>query len=140
MLTIAAVCFKRWRNESPKLYNCLGSENYPHMTSEDIKTIEGKLDVMLPHPFVEAALSGAFKDPLHDDPGSIVGINMSLRSGDFGDENWNPNLVAFGHDGGGNYFCIDVQNIDAGVFLRDHETLETTKEHESFSRFIQEWT
>jgi hypothetical protein len=110
------------------------------MTPQDIAAIEAGLNVVLPAPFVDAALSGAFKDPLHDDPGSILAINTSFRAGDYGDADWNPNLLAFGHDGGGNYFCVDVQDLEAGVFVRDHETLEVTRENESFSRFIQEWT
>ncbi len=106
------------------------------MTSADIKTIEDQLGIVLPLPYVEAALAGAFTDPLHDDPGSIIGINKSFRSGDFGDQHWNKNFLAFGHDGAGNYFCIDVQNIGTGVFVRDHETLAVTKEHDSFSIFF----
>lgn len=109
------------------------------MTYNDISTIEEQLGIVLPRPFVEAALSGTLKDPLHDDPGSIVGINKSFRSGDFGDQDWNKSLFAFGHDGAGNYFCIDVQDVGAGVFVRDHETLAITKEHDSFSDFLQQW-
>lgn len=109
------------------------------MTSNDITFIQEQLGITLPLPFVEAALSGALNDPLHDDPGSIVGINRSFRGGDFGDKDWNKNLLAFGHDGCGNYFCINVQNIDAGVFIRDHETLTITREHDSFSSFLKQW-
>jgi cell wall assembly regulator SMI1 len=110
------------------------------MTPADITTIEEELGVDLPSPFVEAALSGAFTDTLHDHLGSIVGINTSFRSGDFGDQDWNKNLIAFGHDGAGNYFCIDVLNIGDGVFVRDHETLAISKEHDSFSDFLQQWS
>ena len=110
------------------------------MTHQDIETIEAQLGVSLPQPYVEAALSGEFEDPILDDAQSIIGINRSFRSGDFGDANWSDKLLAFGHDGGGNYYCIDVQNFDAGVFLRDHETLEVHKAYESFGRFLQEWS
>ena len=110
------------------------------MTQQDLNTIEEHLGMSLPNSYVTAALSGVFSEPIHNDAQSIIGINMALRSGEFGDASWNPNLLAFGHDGGGNYYCIDVQDLGAGVFLRDHETLEVHRVYESFTLFQLEWT
>lgn len=109
------------------------------MTPQDIESIQVELGVTLPPAFIAAGLSGSFQDPLHDSAAAIIGINRSFRSGDFGDEHWNPKLIAFGHDGGGNYFCIDVTDFEAGVFMRDHETYEITKEYDSFDQFMGEW-
>ena len=109
------------------------------MTPDDIADIEAQLGVVLPKAYVQAALADRFADPVHDDAQSIIAINSAFRAGEFGDENWSSKLVAIGHDGGGNYFCLDTGAPDGGVYLRDHETLEVAKEYESFDEFLAQW-
>lgn len=87
-----------------------------------------------------AATVGEFSDPIHDNARHIVGINSAFRSGEFGDQNWDEQLFAFGHDGAGNYFCFYTTKIDEGVFLRDHETREITKECNSFDNLLLQWS
>jgi len=42
--------------------------------------------------------------------------------------------------GAGNYFCLYTTKIDEGVFLRDHEIHEITKEYDSFDEFLLKWS
>ena len=109
------------------------------MTQQEIASIEAHLNVVLPQPYKEAALAGRFADPIHDDAKSIIAINSAFRVGDYGDDGWRNNLLAFGHDGGGNYFCLDTDLFDSGVYVRDHETLDVNKEYDSFAAFLAEW-
>jgi hypothetical protein len=109
------------------------------MTPSEISSIETQLKLKLPEPYVHAANAGRFCDPIHDDAQSIVAINLSFRTGEYGDTNWRPSLVAFGHDGAGNCFCLDTESFDSGVYIRDHETLEVTREYDSFDAFLHEW-
>jgi SMI1-KNR4 cell-wall len=109
------------------------------MTQEEIASIEANLDVVLPQPYKEAALAGRFADPIHDDAKSIIAINFAFRAGDYGDNGWRNNLVAIGHDGGGNYFCLDTDSFDSVVYVRDHETLNVSKEYDNFDAFVAEW-
>ena len=45
------------------------------MTHDDIETIEASLGVTLPSEYIDAATTGDFSDPIHDQPRHIVGIN-----------------------------------------------------------------
>ena len=109
------------------------------MIDSQLNKIETDLGIILPSQYRDAALSGEFKDPIHDDPESIISINREFRDGIYGDENWPSTLFAFGHDGAGNYFCIDTNSADATVYLRDHEILEIMLESPSFSAWLHEW-
>ncbi len=109
------------------------------MTQEEIASIEAHLDVVLPQPYKEAALAGQFAEPIHNDAKSIIAINSAFRAGEYGDEGWRSNLVAIGHDGCGNYFCLDADSFDSGVYIRDHETLNVSREYDSFDAFVAEW-
>ena len=109
------------------------------MTNEEILMIEAQLEVVLPSYYKQAALAGRFAEPIHADAKTIVAINRAFRNGDFGDEQWHHQMVAIGHDGGGNYFCLSTNSPDSGVYLRDHETLEVALEYDSFDAFVSEW-
>ena len=109
------------------------------MTNEDIATIEAQLEVVLPSYYKLVALAGRFADPIHDDAKTIVAINRAFRNGDFGDEEWHHQMVAIGHDGSGNYFCLRTDSPSSGVYLRDHETLAVTQEYDTFDAFVLEW-
>jgi hypothetical protein len=110
------------------------------MTDNDVKLIEARLGVALPERYKDAALAGQLKDPIHDDSQSIIAINTAFRAGEFGDQQWRPSLIAFGHDGAGNYYCFDSDAFDSGIYMRDHETLEITKEYDTFDEFLPAWT
>ena len=110
------------------------------MTDDDIEQIKTSLGVALPDKYIQAALAGELRDPLHDDPKSIIGINSAFRNGEFGDQNWRPALIAFGHDGAGNYFCFDSDIFDSRIYLRDHETMEITPVYKTFEELLAEWT
>ena len=109
------------------------------MTPDDIANIEAQLNVVLPKPYVEAALAGRFTDPIHEDAQAIIAINGAFREGEFGDEDWRGSLVAIGHDGGGNYFCLDTDASDSAFYLRDHETLDVAQAYENFDAFLAAW-
>lgn len=109
------------------------------MTHEEIASIETHLDVVLPRPYKSVALAGRFAEPIHNDATSIIAINSAFRAGEFGDEGWRRNLVAIGHDGSGNYFCLDTDSFESGVYIRDHETLNVSREFDSFDAFVAEW-
>ena len=110
------------------------------MTNDEVEMIEAGLGITLPPEYVVAATAGEFSDPIHDNARHILGINSAFRSGEFGDQDWDEQLFAFGHDGAGNYFCFYTAKIDDGVFLRDHETLEITQEYDSFNDFLLQWS
>lgn len=109
------------------------------MKIEDLNLIESALGIALPGCYRSAALDNRFQEPIHDDAQSIIAINRSFRNGDYGDEQWPPSLFAMGHDGAGNYFCIDVDHADKGVLLRDHETQEISPCAESIAEWLEEW-
>ena len=109
------------------------------MTQDDVENIEAQLHIVLPQPYIQAALAGQFADPIHDDAQSIIGINSAFRAGDFGDEDWRGHLIAIGHDGAGNYFCLDTESPESGVYVRDHETLNISKQFDSFAAFLSAW-
>ena len=110
------------------------------MTTQDLDQIEKELNLTLPSEFRSIAGSRIFQDPIHDEAQPIFKITQSFRTGEFGDENWPNDLVAFGHDGCGNYFCFYASNFVSGIFIRDHETLEVIKEYVSFGKFLEEWS
>ena len=94
------------------------------MTNDDLRMIEDRLRITLPEFYRRAAIDGRLANVLNSDATSVVAINEAYRSGEFGDLDWPNQRLAFGNDGAGDSFCLDLTSDNRRVLSRDHETLE----------------
>lgn len=106
------------------------------MNRDELDALESALSVTLPAYYRSAALDGRLDRLLNSDANSITAINRAFRQGDFGDEAWPHHMFAFGDDGGGNMFCLDLSTPNNNVFRRDHETLELIPEAADFDAWL----
>ena len=106
------------------------------MTESELNSIETALGLSLPEFYRQAAIDGLLTRVLNSNAQSVVAINGAFRNGEFGDTDWPAHLFAFGDDGAGNFYCLDVSGDSEEVLLRDHETLEIAAEADSFLQWI----
>lgn len=107
------------------------------MNQHEIEVIETSLGINLPASFRRASASGLLSRILNSDSQSVAAINLAFRSGEFGDSDWPHQMFAFGDDGAGNFYCLDLSSDSNRVLIRDHETRQLIPEAESFSDWIR---
>ncbi len=108
------------------------------MNQDELDAIAKGLGITLPGFYRSAALAGRLEPAgiINTDARSVIAINHALRDGEFGDEDWPKHVFAFGDDGGGNFFCLDLSSPGTKVLLRHHETLELLHEAGEFEPWL----
>ncbi len=106
------------------------------MKDDELFRIERELAIPLPNDYRRAARDGSLDYVLNSHADAVIGINRAFRSGEFGDRAWPDTRLAFGEDGAGNFYCLDVESPRSEVLLRDHETLAVHVVGESLNLWL----
>lgn len=78
--------------------------------------------IMKDYPFEGYVFLPHIYDELWNDSSTIIEMNKELReSGFFETGEWEDSWLAFGHDGFGNYWYLDLSEKESKVYLADHE-------------------
>lgn len=96
----------------------------------NLKLIESELNISLPGFYNSAIQNYPFKpvdhldfveDNLVKNSDWIIDNNSSLRSSTFFGRQWPQAYFAFGHDGFGNYFFLNLKENDPTIYFADHD-------------------
>jgi hypothetical protein len=96
----------------------------------NLKLIESELNINLPSFYNSAIQSYPFtafddldfvEDNLVRDAEWIIENNSKLRSSTFFGKEWPQYYFAFGHDGLGNYFFLNLKENDLAIYFADHD-------------------
>ena len=116
------------------------------MNQFDFDTVEKKLGITLPTFYKNAIINYPFKaqDDLDDIEDSLVcdhkwliDENIELREKGFFDQEWPNYFYAFGKDGFGNYYFINLRDDDQSIYFADHEE---TFNYENIEEMRSNWS
>lgn len=129
------------------------------MTEAEVARIEARLKVVLPPHYrsfvlayprtlLNAALDmKTWQEPaaesfLFNDPKRVIDINRAVREPgrlmlDGESEPWPGNYLIVGADGGGNYWCVDLEKQGKTVWFFDHEQGAFEQQSKSLPDFVK---
>lgn len=94
----------------------------------DLKFIEAEFSISLPgfyhsainnYPFTKVDDLDFVEDNLVRDVEWVIQHNSTLRSSTFFGRTWPKHYFAFGHDGFGNYFFLNLNDNDQAIYFAD---------------------
>ena len=139
---VAAEAASAWQNDL----------NGEAMKESDLTRIEGALGISLPAAYRDVMLTRAeelkevgqrhdfFAETVFVDPERLIGANQSEREPDMGTASafpkWWQRFVLVGTDGGGNYYCLRLEEDERVWLIGSDCGARPKKKFDSFSDFI----